>query len=125
MEKNYSNIWIKAEISSYKLYPSGHAYLTLKDEISEVSAIIFSQYISKLNIIPNIGMDVLVLCDLSLYTYKGKFQIKIKNMSLLKDKIGLILGVANDRSIAWGIAKKLSEHGAKLAFTYFLLFKPK
>ena len=28
------------------------------------------------------------------------------------------MGIANDRSIAWGIAKKLSEHGAKLAFTY-------
>ena len=28
------------------------------------------------------------------------------------------MGVANDRSIAWGIAKKLSEHGADLAFTY-------
>ena len=40
-------------------------------------------------------------------------------MSLLKGKKGLIMGVANDRSIAWGIAKKLSEHGAELAFTYF------
>tara|TARA_Y100001970_G_scaffold292866_1_gene436246 strand:- start:599 stop:1384 length:786 start_codon:yes stop_codon:yes gene_type:complete len=39
-------------------------------------------------------------------------------MSLLKGKKGLIMGVANDRSIAWGIAKKLSEHGANLAFTY-------
>ena len=39
-------------------------------------------------------------------------------MSLLKGKKGLIMGVANDRSIAWGIAKKLSEHGAQLAFTY-------
>ena len=39
-------------------------------------------------------------------------------MSLLKGKKGLIMGVANDRSIAWGIAKKLSEHGADLAFTY-------
>ena len=28
------------------------------------------------------------------------------------------MGVANDRSIAWGIAKKLSEQGAELAFTY-------
>jgi len=28
------------------------------------------------------------------------------------------MGVANDKSIAWGIAKKLSEHGAELAFTY-------
>ena len=39
-------------------------------------------------------------------------------MSLLKGKKGLIMGVANDRSIAWGIARKLSEHGAELAFTY-------
>ena len=39
-------------------------------------------------------------------------------MSLMKGKKGLIMGVANDRSIAWGIAKKLSENGAELAFTY-------
>ena len=39
-------------------------------------------------------------------------------MDLLKGKKGLIMGVANERSIAWGIAKKLSEHGAELAFTY-------
>jgi enoyl-[acyl-carrier protein] reductase I len=38
--------------------------------------------------------------------------------SLIKGKKGLIMGVANDRSIAWGIAKKLSENGAELAFTY-------
>ena len=39
-------------------------------------------------------------------------------MSLVKGKKGLIMGVANDRSIAWGIAKKLAENGAELAFTY-------
>ena len=39
-------------------------------------------------------------------------------MKLLENKKGLIMGVANDRSIAWGIAQKLSEHGAELAFTY-------
>jgi enoyl-[acyl-carrier protein] reductase I len=33
-------------------------------------------------------------------------------------KRGLIMGVANDRSIAWGIAQSLSTHGAELAFTY-------
>ena len=36
----------------------------------------------------------------------------------LKGKRGLIMGVANERSIAWGIAKAMSESGAKLAFTY-------
>ena len=39
-------------------------------------------------------------------------------MSLRKGKKGLIMGVANERSIAWGISQKLSEAGAELAFTY-------
>ncbi|WP_417667848.1 enoyl-ACP reductase FabI [Roseibium sp.] len=37
---------------------------------------------------------------------------------IMKGKRGLIMGVANDHSIAWGIAKTLAEHGAELAFTY-------
>ena len=36
----------------------------------------------------------------------------------LTGRRGLILGVANDRSIAWGIAKVLSNSGARLGFTY-------
>ena len=39
-------------------------------------------------------------------------------MGYLKNKRGVIMGVANDHSIAWGIAKKLSEEGAELCFTY-------
>ena len=37
---------------------------------------------------------------------------------LMAGKRGLIMGVANDRSIAWGIAKMAAEHGAELAFTF-------
>jgi enoyl-[acyl-carrier protein] reductase I len=37
---------------------------------------------------------------------------------LMAGKRGLIMGVANDRSLAWGIAKKLGLHGAELAFAY-------
>jgi enoyl-[acyl-carrier protein] reductase I len=36
----------------------------------------------------------------------------------LKDKKGIILGIANEKSIAWGIAEKLTEFGAQLAFSY-------
>ena len=39
-------------------------------------------------------------------------------MSLMKGKKGLIMGVANERSIAWGISQKLAEAGAELSFTY-------
>jgi enoyl-[acyl-carrier protein] reductase I len=38
--------------------------------------------------------------------------------SLMKGRRGLIMGVANNRSIAWGIAKAVAAHGATLAFTY-------
>ena len=37
---------------------------------------------------------------------------------LMQGKRGLIMGLANDRSLAWGISKALSEHGAELAFAY-------
>ena len=41
-----------------------------------------------------------------------------ENQPLMAGKRGLVMGVANDRSIAWGIASKAHEYGAELAFTY-------
>ena len=37
---------------------------------------------------------------------------------LLAGRRGLVMGVANDRSIAWGVAKAAAEQGAELAFTF-------
>jgi enoyl-[acyl-carrier protein] reductase I len=37
---------------------------------------------------------------------------------LMSGKRGLIMGLANDKSLAWGISKRLAEHGAELAFSY-------
>ena len=37
---------------------------------------------------------------------------------LMAGKRGLIMGLANDKSLAWGIAKQLGAHGAELAFSY-------
>ncbi len=37
---------------------------------------------------------------------------------MIKNKKGIIFGIANDHSIAWGIAKKFSENGAELILTY-------
>src|SRR5687768_18414144 len=38
--------------------------------------------------------------------------------ALMHGKRGLIMGLANEKSLAWGIAQKLREHGAELAFSY-------
>ena len=37
---------------------------------------------------------------------------------LMAGRKGLIMGLANDRSLAWGIARQLADHGADLAFSY-------
>ena len=42
----------------------------------------------------------------------------VPKSDLMKGKRGLVMGVANEKSIAWGMAKTLHEHGAELAFTY-------
>ncbi|BAK83029.1 enoyl-[acyl-carrier-protein] reductase FabI [Komagataeibacter medellinensis] len=47
----------------------------------------------------------------------GAPKISIKG-ALMKGKRGLVMGVANDRSIAWGIARAVAEQGGELAFTY-------
>lgn len=42
----------------------------------------------------------------------------INQYPLMQGKRGLVMGVANEKSIAWGIAQTLAEHGAEMAFTY-------
>ena len=51
-------------------------------------------------------------------TQPGSIPASAKSSGILAGKRGLVLGVANNRSIAWGIAKSAHEAGAELAFTY-------
>src|SRR6185503_6406551 len=41
-----------------------------------------------------------------------------ETQALMQGKKGLILGLANERSLAWGITRQVADHGAALAFTY-------
>lgn len=45
-------------------------------------------------------------------------QDSIINSDIMKNKIGIIMGVANDRSLAWGVTKALSDNGADIILTY-------
>jgi enoyl-[acyl-carrier protein] reductase I len=48
----------------------------------------------------------------------GQIMNEEKTMQLLEGKNALVFGVANERSIAWGVAKALHEHGAKIGLSY-------
>ena len=45
-------------------------------------------------------------------------QDSIINSDIMKNKIGIVMGVANDRSLAWGVTKALSDNGADVILTY-------
>ena len=82
LKNSFSNIWIKGEISSIKSYPSGHMYLILKDEFSEISSVMFSQYKKTLSHPPTIGTEIIARGDLSIYVPRGQFQFQIKDIFL-------------------------------------------
>ena len=80
LESDYNNLWIQGEIASCKPYPSGHIYMTLKDDQSELSAVVFSQHVRQLSCVPQMGQKVTVNGSLSLYPPKGNFQLQIRNI---------------------------------------------
>lgn len=58
---------------------------------------------------------MVLITDVKLYFSKGDHRMDLLQM---KDKNIVVMGVANERSIAWGIAKRLLEVGANVIFTY-------
>lgn len=74
------NVWIKGEISNFKLHSSGHIYLTLKDSNSVLKAVMFRGAASKLNFKPKDGMMVLALGRIAVYEAGGQYQLYIEAM---------------------------------------------
>ena len=79
LEKNFSNIWIKGEVSKPKLYDSGHVYFILKDKAAEISCVIFNY---KNKIIIKDGQEVVLTGNVALYSAKGKYQFIAKDLFL-------------------------------------------
>jgi exodeoxyribonuclease VII large subunit len=76
----YINIQIQAEISSIVIPASGHMYLTLKDEVSQIKAVMFSWENSLLQFKPTVGDVVLIKAQPTIYKERGDLQVKIISM---------------------------------------------
>ena len=77
LEESYPQVWICGEISSCKKYSSGHLYFTLKDEQSQISAVMFAGYNQKLKFVPKDGMQVVVYGRITTYLQRGSYQIQV------------------------------------------------
>ena len=81
-----NNVYVKGEISNFKLHYTGHMYFTLKDEKSLIKCIMFKSYTGYLNFMPKDGMKVCILGSVSVFERDGVYQIYAKAMK--QDGIG-------------------------------------
>lgn len=98
-----NDIWIKGEISNFKLHYSGHMYITLKDEGGVLKAVMFKSAASGLAFRPEDGMKVLARGRISVYEAGGSYQLYINEM--IPDGVGELY-IAYEQ-----LKKRLEEEG--------------
>ena len=85
-DNNLKNVYVKGEISNFKTYPSGHSYFTLKDEKSQIPAVMFKGRKHSLKFQPQNGMKVIIKGKIEVYERDGKYQLYASTMT--EDGIG-------------------------------------
>ncbi len=79
-------IYVRGEISNYKMYPSGHHYFTLKDQEGALKCVMFRSSAVKLRFRPENGMKVIAFGRISVYPRDGAYQLYVG--SLTPDGVG-------------------------------------
>lgn len=80
LEADFDDLWVAGEISNFRPYASGHLYFTLKDDRSQVRAVMFRGYAGLLRFRPEDGLDVTVRGKISLYPARGDLQLYVSFM---------------------------------------------
>ena len=75
LEHNFPFIWITGEISNFRMPASGHFYLTLKDETSQIQTVMFRGQNQHLKFVPEDGMSVTGLGRISVFEPRGSYQV--------------------------------------------------
>ena len=75
-----SNVFVRGEISNFKLYSSGHAYFTLKDDAGQLKSVMFRSYFSRMAFLPEDGMRVIAHGRVSVYESSGQYQLYVDDM---------------------------------------------
>jgi exodeoxyribonuclease VII large subunit len=75
-----SALWVKGEISNYKLHSSGHMYFTLKDVGALLKCVMFKGNASRLQFIPENGLKVVLRGYVSVYERDGQYQLYAEHM---------------------------------------------
>jgi len=80
LEDTFFDLWVEGELSNLRTPSSGHTYLTLKDESSQVRAVLFKMQRRYIRFEPKDGMLVIARGRISLYEPRGEYQLVIDYM---------------------------------------------
>src|ERR1041385_4048090 len=80
LESHLDTVWVQGEISNFRVPPSGHCYFTLKDDRSQICAVMFRRQGSSLRFTPENGMAVLCFGRVSVYTVRGDLQLYVEEI---------------------------------------------
>ena len=80
VEGGIGEVWVAGEISNLRRQPSGHFYFTLKDDQSQVGAVMFRSAAQVLAFRPADGMEVLVYARVGFYPARGALQLYVETM---------------------------------------------
>jgi exodeoxyribonuclease VII large subunit len=80
LESQIDALWVQGEVSNFRIPPSGHYYFTLKDDKSQICAVMFRRQGTRLRFVPENGMAVLCCGRVSLYSIRGDLQLYVDDM---------------------------------------------
>lgn len=75
IESQFSDLWLEGEVSNLRMPGSGHVYCTLKDEFSQIRAVLFRSSVLRLKFTLQEGMCIIVRGRLTVYEPRGEYQI--------------------------------------------------
>lgn len=80
LEGAFSRIRVRGELTEVKPYPSGHIYLSLKDEGAKLEAVVWKNAVARLGLRPENGVEVIATGRLSTYADRSKYQLIIERL---------------------------------------------
>lgn len=85
-DERLASIYVRGELSNYKIYPSGHHYFTMKDEDGALRCVMFRSSASRLKFRPESGMKVIAFGRVTVFPRDGAYQLYVN--ALTPDGVG-------------------------------------
>ena len=80
LEAGFARIRVRGEITELKRYPSGHLYLSLKDENAKIAAVVWRSAVPRLGLAPENGVEVIATGRITAYGERSSYQLVIERL---------------------------------------------